>query len=88
MNKIDLTRKQLYEIVWEKPLSYIIEIYGGTYQEVKQLLKKYNIPSPENGYWSRLRAEHNIPRVAFPNGNDSEKVVYTPKEKKKRIKPA
>lgn len=87
MRKIDLTRKQLYELVWEKPLNYIIEIYGGTYQEVKELLKKYNIPSPENGYWSRLRAGHNIPRIALPNGNDSEKVVYKPKEKKKRIKP-
>ena len=87
MRKIDLTRKQLYELVWEKPLSYIIEIYGGTYQEVKELLKKYNIPSPENGYWSRLRAGHNIPRIALPNGNDSEKVVYKPKEKKNRINP-
>lgn len=50
MSKIDLTRKQFYELVWEKPLSSIIEIYGGTYQEIKELLKKYDIPSPENGY--------------------------------------
>lgn len=49
MSKIDLTRKQLYELAWEKPLSYIIEVYGGSYQEVKEMLKKYNIPSPENG---------------------------------------
>ncbi|WP_140936964.1 hypothetical protein [Sphingobacterium lumbrici] len=86
MSKIDFTRKQLYELVWEKPLSHIIDTYGGTYQEVKEMLKKYDIPSPENGFWSRLRAGHNIPRVALPNGNDSEKVIYEPKEKKKRIK--
>lgn len=87
MSKIDLTRKQLYELAWEKPLSHIVDTYGGTYQEVKEMLKKYDIPSPENGYWSRLRAGHNIPRIAFPNGNDFEKVIYEPKEKKKRIKP-
>lgn len=88
MSKIDLTRKQLYELVWEKPLNHIIDTYGGTYQEVKEMLKKYDIPSPENGFWSRLRAGHNIPRIALPKGNDFEKVIYEPQEKKKRIKPA
>lgn len=39
MSKTSLTRKQLYELVWEKPLSHIIDTYGGTYQEVKQMLK-------------------------------------------------
>lgn len=53
MSKIDLTRKQFYELVWEKPLSYIIEIYGRTYQEIKKLLKKHDILSPENGHRSR-----------------------------------
>ncbi len=47
------------------------------------MLKKYDIPSPENGYWSKLRAGHNIPRVAFPNGNEFEKVIYEPKEKRR-----
>lgn len=83
MSKIDLTRKQLYELVWEKALSHIVDTYGGTYQEVKEMLKKYDIPSPENGYWSKLRAGHNIPRVAFPNGNEFEKVIYEPKEKRR-----
>lgn len=52
------------------------------------MLKKYDIPSPENGYWSKLRAGYQIPKISLPNvGNDSEKVVYEPKEKKKRVKP-
>lgn len=55
---MDLTRKQLYQLVWEKPLKFIIDSYGGTYQDVKDLLHKYDIPSPENGYWSRVRAGH------------------------------
>src|SRR5690606_14795522 len=85
MSKIDLTRKELYDLVWDKPLSYIIEVYGGSYQEVKEMLKKYSIPSPENGYWSKLRAGYQIPKTPLPNiGDESEKVIYDPKKKKKR----
>ena len=87
MKKIDLTRKQLYELVWEKPLSYIVETYGGTYHEVKEMLKKYDIPLPENGYWSKLRAGHHIPKKPLPSiHNEPEKIIYEPKKKKQRTK--
>lgn len=85
---MNLTREQLYNLVWEKPLSFFIESYGGTYQEVKDLLKKYNIPSPENGYWSRIRAGNSIAKPFLPSHvvSNSGIVNYEPKEKKKRIK--
>jgi len=88
MREMNLTREQLYNLVWEKPLSFIIDSYGGTYQEIKDLLKKYNIPSPENGYWSRIRAGHSIAKPVLPShvGSNSGIVSYEPKEKKKRIK--
>jgi len=86
---MDLTRKQLYKLVWENPLKFIFETYGGTYQDLKDLLLKYDIPSPENGYWSRLRAGHSIkiPILPVRVNNTTEKVIYEPKEVKKRIKP-
>lgn len=85
MKELDLTREQLYELVWEKPIAHIIKIYGGTYKE--EVLEKYNIPIPENGYWSRIRAGYNIPKSPLPPRIDeAEKIVYHPREKKKRIK--
>jgi hypothetical protein len=88
MKKMDLTRKELYNLVWEKPLKYIIDTYGGTYQDVKELLNKFDIPSPENGYWSRVRSGHiiEIPSLPILVREDSEKIIYEPKVVKKRVK--
>jgi len=88
MQKMNLTREQLYTLVWEKPLRFIIESYGGTYQDVKELLEKYNIPAPENGYWSKLRAGHTlkIPSLHLLTGKKENLVIYEPKERMSRLK--
>ncbi|WP_324756397.1 hypothetical protein [Sphingobacterium thalpophilum] len=87
MNKLNLTRKELYDLVWEKPINHIIEMYGGSYQEVKEMLAKYNVPYPENGYWSKLRSGHQMKQLELPLDRDSsEIVIYEPREKQKRIK--
>ena len=36
---MDLTRKELYSLIWEKPLKYIINTYGGTYQVLRIYLQ-------------------------------------------------
>ncbi|MCY1308510.1 hypothetical protein D9M68_412370 [compost metagenome] len=87
MIRIDLTRRELHDLVWEKPLSHFIELYGGTYAEVKMLLEKYKITVPPNGYWSQLRAEHTLEKIVLPLDNtDNEKIIYEPKPKVKREK--
>ncbi|MFA6275821.1 MAG: hypothetical protein WC622_03680 [Pedobacter sp.] len=83
MIQIKFTREDLYNIVWEKPLSHFIELYGGTYAEVKMLLEKYKIPVPPNGYWSQLRAGHIIEKKALHIDNTiAEKIIYEPKPPK------
>ena len=88
MQKMNLTRQQLYTLVWQQPLRFIIESYGGTYQDVKELLEKYNIPAPENGYWSKLRAGHTlqIPSLPLLAGKKENMVIYEPKGKGVTIK--
>lgn len=41
MTRTDFARKELFELVWEKPLRHFIEHYGGTFAEGEMLLKKY-----------------------------------------------
>lgn len=71
MNKLNLIGKELYGLVWEKPINHIIETYGGSYQEVKEMLAKYNVPYPENGYWSKLRSGHKVQQVELAQDRDS-----------------
>lgn len=87
MIQIKFTREDIYNIIWEKPLSHFIDLYGGTYAEIKVLLEKYRIPSPPNGYWSQLRAGHTLEKTVLPMENTSiEEIIYEPKQKVKREK--
>ena len=62
MNETKFTREELHNYVWDNPLSSFISLYGGSYVEVKKLLEDNNIPTPPNGYWSKLKNGHKIPR--------------------------
>jgi len=87
--KIELTRKELYDLVWEKPLSSLIAKYTISYLELKTLLKKHDIPSPPNGYWSKLKAGHQMSIIPLPpNSKGEEMVVYDPKLINKRTEKA
>ncbi|UKJ06123.1 hypothetical protein [Solitalea lacus] len=60
MNKFKFTRRELYDYIWKNPLTSLISIYNISYLELKQLLNKYEIPVPPNGYCSKLKAGQNI----------------------------
>jgi len=55
MRKNLISRKKLYSMVWEKPLSELIKEYHLTYSDFKKILKDLDIPIPENGHWSKLK---------------------------------
>ena len=88
MKKWILQEKSCIALFGKSPLNILLILMGGTYQDVKDLLKKYDSPSPENGYWSRVRSGHNIeiPLLPILVRQDAYKVSYEPKEVKKRIK--
>jgi len=78
--QIKLTRKELYELVWEQSLSQLMTTYTISYIEIKDLLKKHHIPSPANGYWSRLKAGHQIVKTPLPDVKKAdEMIIYEPR---------
>lgn len=46
MTELRFTRKELYDYVWEHPLSTLIDTYNISYAELKDLFERFDIPVP------------------------------------------
>ena len=55
MEKIILTRKELYALVWSKPVAALLRKYDIKNSELRKILTEMNIPTPEMGHWQRLQ---------------------------------
>jgi hypothetical protein len=55
METIELTRKELYDIVWSTTLSKLTQQYAYTNDGIKKLCKQFEIPMPDSSYWSKLK---------------------------------
>ena len=55
METIELTRKQLYDLVWSTPISKLTQQYAISNDGFKKICKKFEIPMPQNGFWLKLK---------------------------------
>ncbi|MEP2058014.1 MAG: hypothetical protein ABJJ05_09425 [Maribacter litoralis] len=62
--------KDLYELVWSKPLKQICKEQDIAYVDFKQLCTENKIPLPELGYWTKLRFGKPVSKTPLPIGND------------------
>lgn len=53
--KIILTRKELFDLVWSKPVAALLRKYDIKNSELRKILTEMNIPTPEMGHWQRLQ---------------------------------
>lgn len=55
MEKITVTRKELYDMVWSEPLYKLAKKFNITSTKLSDKCKKHNIPLPSTGYWQKLK---------------------------------
>lgn len=55
METIELTRKELYDLVWSTTLSKLTQQYAYTNDGIKKLCKQFEIPMPDCSYWAKLK---------------------------------
>lgn len=55
MNKITLPRKQLYDLVWSEPILAIAKKYNISDSTLRSICKKFEIPIPPLGYWTKVK---------------------------------
>jgi hypothetical protein len=49
-----VTRQDIYELVWQKPLTHLAGEFGLSDQRLARLCEREDIPRPPPGYWSKL----------------------------------
>ena len=55
MSKQQLTRKELYELVWSKPMTQLAKEFGLSDNGLRKICKKYDIPLPLSGHWQKVQ---------------------------------
>jgi hypothetical protein len=53
----DLSREQIYELVWSKPMSHAAREFDISDVMLGKICKEHHIPRPPRGYWMKLRSE-------------------------------
>lgn len=83
MMKINnLSRKELYDLVWSKPLSTLSIELDISFLDLRKICTDYQISVPKNGHWSKLKFSKPVIIIPFIEDFDGSNVIqYIPKVK-------
>ena len=64
------SRKQLYNLVWSKPLTSLSKEYAISDNGLRKICKKHNIPLPKLGYWQKKKYGKKVTVRPLPKASD------------------
>ena len=64
--KNKLSRQELYDLVWSTPLSQLAKKYQISDNGLRKICIKLDIPLPKNGYWSKIKFNKKVSKIALP----------------------
>lgn len=90
---MSLSREQLYELVWSKPMQHLAKDYGVSDRTMAKLCARKQVPVPPRGYWAKKSSGHKVvqpPLIAFvakekPKPKPPEPEVKKPAKKKPKF---
>ena len=63
---MELTRKELYDLVWSEPMTTLCKRFGLSDNGLRKHCKAMNIPMPQIGYWSKINTGQKPAKQALP----------------------
>jgi hypothetical protein len=66
MKRLDLTREELYTLVWAKPVSRLATEFGVKSWDIVKRCKQLTIPLPEQGHWARIQHNNPVEQTPLP----------------------
>lgn len=75
----EITREQLYELVWSKPMRDAAATIPMSDVGLKKTCRRNGVPVPPQGYWNKVRAGHRMPpRPPLPPLKSGQKAEIEP----------
>lgn len=74
---VELTREELYEKVWSKPVSHLAKDFGISDVGLTKICKRHSIPTPPLGYWAKVRAGQRVRKTRLPSLDSDEGATIT-----------
>lgn len=74
MEKVEVTRQELYDLVWSKPMSKLALEYNLSDNGLRKICKKHEIPLPLLGHWQKIQYNKEVKVIPLPKdfkGEDS-----------------
>jgi hypothetical protein len=91
MKSHKFTRQELYDLVWQSPMTKLSKQVGLSDQGLAKLCKRNEIPIPPRGHWAKLAAGKPSPQTPLPPASSklySDKIVITEHVKADKEPPA
>lgn len=86
LKKPALTRKGLYDLIWQKPVKFIAEQYQLKPHEVKNICLKNEIPMPKSGHWSKIKHGKKVVRPSLPKMKGEGSILLKPKKSTRKFR--
>ena len=67
----ELTRRQLYELVWTTPMTKLAPQFGISDVALRKKCHKYDIPTPGLGYWAQLAVGQAPEKAELPTTSEA-----------------
>lgn len=80
----EITRQELYELVWKTPTRHLCKRFGLSDVGLAKTCKRFQIPRPSYGYWAKKAAGGHVTRTPLPPCDDTtlEKILFCEHEPK------
>ena len=66
-----MTRQELYDLVWSKPMCRLCEDFGLSDRGLAKICERHAIPTPPRGYWAKREAGRRVRQTPLPDAKAS-----------------
>lgn len=74
-NKKGFKRKELYDLVWSKPLTTLAKELNFDAYNLRKICKQHNIPLPQSGHWQKIKHNKKVSKIIFPVDVEKDKTI-------------